>query len=48
MIKVGDKLKTVVAPLRDGQPGALLKEVVLPDGRTFNNGPAAGPASIHF
>jgi len=48
MIKVGDKLKTVVAPLRTGEPGALLKEVVLPDGRVFNNGPAAGVAAIHY
>jgi hypothetical protein len=48
MIKVGDKLKMVVAPLRTGEAGGLLKEVVLPDGRTFNNGPAAGPAAIHF
>jgi len=48
MIKVGDKLKTVVSPLRTGEPGALLKEVVLPDGRVFGNGPAAGPAAIHF
>jgi hypothetical protein len=48
MIKVGDKLKLVVSPLRTGEPGALLKEMVLPDGRVFNNGPAAGPASIHF
>ena len=48
MIKVGDKLKLVVAPLRTGEPGALLKELVMPDGRVFNNGPAAGPAAIHF
>ena len=48
MIKVGDKLKMVVAPLRTGEVGGLLKEVVMPDGRVFNNGPAAGPASVHF
>jgi hypothetical protein len=48
MIKVGDKLKMIVAPLRTGEAGGLLKEVVLPDGRVFNNGPAAGPAAIHF
>ena len=48
MIKVGDKLKMVISPLRTGESGGLLKEVVLQDGRVFNNGPAAGPATIHF
>ncbi|MEI9965654.1 MAG: DUF6152 family protein [Caulobacteraceae bacterium] len=33
MIKVGDKLTVIVAPLRTGEPGALLKQVTLPDGR---------------
>ena len=47
MIKVGDKLTAIVAPLRTGEPGALLKEVTLPDGRKFNNGGPAGPALIH-
>ena len=48
MIKPGDQLKLVVAPMRSGQPAALLKEVVLPDGRVFSNGGPAGPAKIHF
>ena len=48
MIKPGDELKMVVAPMRSGQPAALLKEVVLPDGRVFSNGGPAGPAKIHF
>jgi hypothetical protein len=48
MIKVGDKLKMVVAPLRTGEAGGLLKELVTSDGKVFNNGPAAGPAAIHF
>ncbi len=47
MIKVGDKLTVVVAPLRTGEPGALLKEVTLPDGRVFGNGAPAGKAVIH-
>ncbi len=47
MIKVGDKLTVIVAPLRTGEPGALLKEVTLADGRTFSNGGPAGPALIH-
>jgi hypothetical protein len=44
MIKVGDKLTVVVAPLRTGEPGALLKQVTLQDGRKFSNGAPAGPA----
>jgi len=47
MIKVGDTITTIIAPLRSGQPGGLLKEVTLADGRSFGNGPAAGRASIH-
>lgn len=47
MVKVGDKLTLIVAPLHNGEPGALLKEITLSDGRVFNNGPAAGPALIH-
>ncbi len=46
MIKVGDKLTVIVAPLRTGESGALLKQVTLPDGRKFNNGAPAGPALI--
>jgi hypothetical protein len=47
MIKTGDELTVIVAPMRSGEPGALLKEVTLPDGRVFNNGAPAGPALIH-
>ena len=47
MIKTGDELTAIVAPMRSGEPGALLKEVTLPDGRVFNNGAPAGPALIH-
>ena len=46
MIKPGDKLTVIVAPLRTGEPGALLKQVTLPDGRKFTNGAPAGPALI--
>jgi hypothetical protein len=46
MIKVGDKLTVIVAPLRTGEPGALLKQVTLPDGRVFGNGAPAGKANI--
>ena len=47
MIKPADKLTVIVAPLHTGEPGALLKEVTLPDGRIFGNGGPAGQALIH-
>jgi hypothetical protein len=47
MIKPGDKLTVIIAPLRDGEAGGLLKEVTLPDGRVMGNGAPAGPALIH-
>jgi len=47
MVKSGDELTVIVAPMRSGEPGALLKEITLPDGRVFNNGAPAGPALIH-
>jgi len=46
MIKKDDQLSVVVAPLRTGEPGALLKQVKLADGRLFSNGGPAGPPSI--
>jgi hypothetical protein len=47
LIRPGDKLTVIVAPLRTGEAGALLKEVTLPDGRVFGNGGPAGKALIH-
>ena len=46
MIKKADRITVVIAPLRTGEPGALLKAVKLADGRTFGNGGPAGPANI--
>jgi len=46
MIKKNDPLTVVVAPLRTGEPGALLKQVKLADGRLFSNGGPAGPPNI--
>ena len=43
MIKVGDEITVIVAPLHSGQPGALLKQVTLPDGKKMGNGNPAGP-----
>ncbi len=46
MIKVGDRITTIIAPLRSGESGGLLKQVTLSDGRQFNNGAPAGEANI--
>jgi hypothetical protein len=46
MIKPGDEVTLIVAPLRTGESGALLKQITLSDGRVFNNGGPAGPATI--
>jgi hypothetical protein len=46
MIKAGDKITTIIAPLRTGEPGGLLKQVTLPDGRKFSNGGPAGKPNI--
>ena len=43
MIKVGDTITVIVAPLHNGQAGALLKQVTLADGRKMGNGAPAGP-----
>jgi hypothetical protein len=48
MIHQGDKIEVIVAPLRSGRPGALLKAIRLADGRTFSNGGPAGRATISF
>ena len=47
IVKVGDKVTMIIAPLRSGDAGGLLKEITLPDGRVLNNGGFAGPALIH-
>ena len=48
MIKVGDQISVIASPLRNGEPGALLKAVRLPDGTIFGNGGPAGSARISF
>jgi len=46
MIKPGDKITVIVAPIRTGEAGALLKQVQLADGRKFGNGGPAGKPNI--
>jgi len=36
-IKAGDQVKAVVAPLLSGQPGGLLLDITLPDGRKLES-----------
>ena len=44
-IKHGDKIMVRLNPLKSGQPGGLLIQATLPDGRTLGNGPGRGPAT---
>ena len=46
-VRAGDKITAIVAPLHSGEPGGLLKELVTPDGRSYNNGPYAGTPDVH-
>lgn len=46
MIKKGDKVTAIIAPLRTGEPGGLLKQITLSNGHSYDNGPAAGRANI--
>jgi hypothetical protein len=46
MIKKGDQISTVIAPLRTGEAAGLLKQVKLADGRIFGNGVPAGAPNI--
>ena len=41
-----DQLTLVVSPLRTGEPGALLQQIKLADGRVLGNGGPAGPPTI--
>ena len=38
-VKVGDKITVVLSPLRSGEPGGLLAQATLRDGRVLGNGP---------
>lgn len=48
MVKEGDEIAVIVSPLLNGDPGALLKAIRLPDGSEYSNGGPAGPATIPF
>jgi hypothetical protein len=42
-LKHGDKITVKLSPLKSGEPGGLLVEATLPDGRVLGNGPGRGP-----
>ncbi len=42
-LKAGDKVTIMANPMRNGDPGALLVQASLPDGRKLGNGPGRGP-----
>jgi hypothetical protein len=44
-LKAKDKVTVELNPLRNGDPGGLLIQVTLPDGRVLGNGPGRGPAA---
>ncbi len=46
MVKSGDEITVIIAPLRTGEPGGLLKQITLPDGNKFLNGGPAGKPNI--
>lgn len=46
MLKPGDTITAIVAPLRNGDPGGLLTELTLTDGRKLGNGAYAGEAKL--
>jgi hypothetical protein len=46
MLKAGDTITVIVAPLRTGEPGGLLKQITLSDGRKLGNGGPAGKPNI--
>lgn len=42
-VKKGDKVTAVISPLKNGDPGGLLTNITLPDGRVLGNG---GPRGV--
>jgi hypothetical protein len=46
LVKPGDTITVIIAPLRTGEPGGLLKQIELSDGRKLGNGGPAGKPNI--
>jgi hypothetical protein len=45
MIRAGDRITVIIAPLRTGDPGGLVEELIMPDGRRFSDGVLVGRSS---
>jgi hypothetical protein len=46
LLKPGDQITVIIAPRMNGDPGGLLKQLTLPDGRKLSDGPLAGEPNI--
>jgi hypothetical protein len=44
-LKKGSNVTLVINPLKNGDPGGLLVQATLEDGKTLGNGPGRGPAA---
>lgn len=46
LLKAGEVISVIIAPLKSGDPGGLLKQLILPDGRKLSDGTLAGQPNI--
>jgi hypothetical protein len=46
ILKPGEQVTVVIAPLKNGDPGGLLKQLILPDGRKLAAGALAGEPDV--
>jgi len=46
MLKPGDRISVIVAPLKSGDPGGLVKQLIMPDGSRLSDGTLAGDPDI--
>jgi hypothetical protein len=46
ILKPGDRVTVIIAPLASGDPGGLLKQLIMPDGRRLSDGALVGSPSV--
>jgi hypothetical protein len=46
LLKPGDRITVIIAPLSSGDPGGLVKQLILPDGRRLGDGVLVGDPNI--
>ena len=46
IIKPGDRITVIIAPLASGDPGGLVKQLIMPDGRRLSDGALVGDPNI--